>query len=218
MAQSHSEITQNSINALLRSRRQINVSLFESQEAVDNNTALINDQYAEGFGISAGALTDILFGYETPLYNYEGTALLKFGLVATRDITKPRGPLYFVRKEDMGSTQFPIAFSTWHDYYTLSSSELEAFRKAMSSSSSSISSSSESEVSSSSDLFDFNLDDRDLYETSIAEGRAPWSTSVVGSISDTSNMSIGDRLSSLESAVSSLVSALKTKEIENSLI
>lgn len=97
----------------------------------------IKDSYESGVGISGTEFSRILFGYQQALDRYENTALKHFGMVATRD---PKGHLFMIKKEEAGSSKYPL------------SSNVFSYSGVPSSSSASISSDDSSSTSSSSSL------------------------------------------------------------------
>lgn len=84
----------------------------------------ISKAYEPKKGISATKLSRILFGYQQAIYKYEGLAYHFFDLVATRDtLNKTRkGSLFFVYKEDVGKTIYPVCYSDWHNLAPLDDS------------------------------------------------------------------------------------------------
>lgn len=86
-------------------------------ERISNLKQQIKKAYKPGIGICATTLSRILFGYQQAIYKYEGVAYHFFNLVATRSVLNRsrKGSLFFVYKDDIGKTAFPVCRSDWHD-------------------------------------------------------------------------------------------------------
>lgn len=99
----------------LKSSGELRVEDFFSEERISVIKKQIEDVYEPGIGISGKVLGEIMYGYQQELRKYEGSAYHFLGLVVTRDLNRKSSPIFLVRKEEIGSTLFPVAPSKWHD-------------------------------------------------------------------------------------------------------
>jgi len=90
-------------------------------ERVDFLREEINENYEEGVGISGSKFSKLVFGYQQELKRYEGIAFHIFGLIATKDPNRKKGPLFLVYKDDAGKTLFPVSASKFHHFNSIGS-------------------------------------------------------------------------------------------------
>ena len=72
----------------------------------------IDRLYEKGVGIQAADVCRIFYVYNQSRKKYEGICYHLFDLVATKD---GKGHIYFVKKSDIGNTEFPVIPSKWHN-------------------------------------------------------------------------------------------------------
>ena len=96
---------------LLNDHNQLSWKDF-TPERVSSISREIEKNYVNGVGIQAADICRIFYVYNQSRKKYEGICYHLFDLVATKD---GKGHVYFVKRSEIGNTEFPVIPSKWHN-------------------------------------------------------------------------------------------------------